>query len=220
MKNVIIAGASGMVGSLVLGRCLASKDVSSAIALVRKPIDMSHPKLKQVILTDFTDYSTVSEMLEGVDAAFFCLGAYTGQVTDDVFKSVTVDFPVALAKALINKSPQARFCLLSGAGADRSEKSRLSFARYKGMAENKLAEVGLGSFHTFRPSYIYPSTRRKEPNLMYTVSRVLYPIIKLLGKNMSISSSDLALAIVHVGLEGSAMEVLENADILNCLDVQ
>jgi len=69
-------------------------------------------------------------------------------------------------------------------------------------------------FYTFRPGYIYPVTKREEPNLMYRVSRVLYPLVKLFGKNMSIKSTELAAAMFKVGVSGTDKRVLENRDIL------
>ena len=111
-------------------------------------------------------------------------------------------------------SPQARFCLLSGQGADRSETSRMMFAKDKGIVENKLASMGFRSFHAFRPAYIYPVTPRQEPNLMYRVSRMIYPIIRLLGPKLSIRSTDLAKALFLTGLNGGPKEILENEDIL------
>ena len=52
---------------------------------------------------------------------------------------------------------------------------------------------------------------------MYTISRWLYPLIKLLGKNASIPSADLAKAMFQVGLDGADKPILENRDILKVL---
>ena len=128
-----------------------------------------------------------------------------------------MNYAVAFAEALQVGNPKATLCLLSGAGADRKEKSRTSFAKYKGMAENQISRLGL-NFYAFRPAYIYPVTPRKEPNLMYQLSRKLYPIIRLMGSNASITSTELALAMFQVGLHGATSEVLENRSILKLLE--
>ncbi len=213
MKNVIIAGASGMIGSLVLEHCLSSSEIVQVTSLVRRKTKNKHSKLKEVLINNFTDYSEQTDLFKNIDAAFFCIGVYTGQVSDDQFKEITVDYAIAFAEVLKANSPKARLCFLSGAGADRSEKSRASFARYKGMAENQIAELGL-SFHTFRPGYIYPVTPRKEPNIMYRIMRLLYPLIRLGGSNSSIKSTELAIAMFNVGLHGAKSEILENKAIL------
>lgn len=212
--KVLITGASGMIGRLVLNSCLHSEKIMEVISFVRKPTQQKHPKLKEILPADFEDYSPCEESFKNVDAAFFCLGVYTGQVPDAEFKKITVNYPVAFAKALERNSPGSRFCLLSGAGADRTEKSRTSFARYKGMAENQISKLYL-EFYSFRPGYIYPVESRQEPNVAYRIFRVLYPVIKILGKKYSIKSTELASAMFLVGLSGTQKEILENADILS-----
>jgi len=124
-----------------------------------------------------------------------------------------VDIPLALGKALELGSPGAKYCLLSGQGADRTEKSRLLFAWTKGRVENRLSELNL-QFHTFRPAYIYPVEPRQEPNFSYRLSRFLYPLIQLFGKAYSIPSTDLARTMVRVGLDATQKrEVFENTDL-------
>ena len=216
MKRVLIAGASGMVGNLILERCLASDQVEKVISLVRRESNHTYSKLQEVVITDFSDYSLHQSLFKNIDAAFFCIGVYTGQVADSEFKTITVDYAVSFAEALKDNSPDANFCLLSGAGADRTEKSKTAFARYKGIAENRISGMDL-NFYTFRPGYIYPVTPRKEPNVMYRISRVLYPVIKLFGSNASIKSTELAAAMFKVGMEGAEKEIWENIDIIRIL---
>ncbi len=217
-KKVIIAGASGMVGNIVLQQALSSKEVSEVISLVRKPLGKHHDKLSEVIITDFADYSSLNMELQNVDAAYFCIGVYTGAVDRDKFREITVDYPVELAKALHSKSPNATYCLLSGQGADRTEKSRMIFAKFKGIAENQLSKMGFEAFYTFRPGYIYPVTPREEPNFSYKLFRWLYPALKpIMGKNSSIKSTELGEAIFKAGILGAPKEELENKDILELL---
>ena len=158
----------------------------------------------------------ISDSLKGQDAALFCVGAYTGAVPDEQFKRITYDVTMAFARALREASPEAVFCFLSGMGADRTEKSRTAFARYKGMAENGLLEAGFPRVHVFRPGYIYPVTPREEPNLAYRVSRAIWPALRAVAPNMGISSVELAKGMVMGGLEGTGDHsdpILENRDI-------
>ncbi|MEM7069897.1 MAG: NAD(P)H-binding protein [Pseudomonadota bacterium] len=215
--KALITGATGMVGNLVLQHCLQSKEVSEVVSLVRRSGELDHNKLTEIIVPDFQDLKAVEKSLNGVDIVFYCLGAYTGSVDRETLRVVTVDYPEALADHIKLKSPNARFCLLSGAGADKTGKSRTPFAQDKGEIENRLSAKGLGSFHTFRPAYIYPVSPRDEPGFGYTLMRWLYPIIRLLGDGASIQSTQLAKAMFDVGLTGHKNQVLENRDILNIL---
>ncbi len=216
MKKVLIVGASGMVGNIVLHECLNSKEIGSIISIVRRKSEVVHPKLKEVLHEDFSSYISIQDYFKDIDAAFFCIGVYTGAVPDETFRKITVDYTVAFADTLKSESPGATLCFLSGAGADLSEKSRTSFARYKGMAENHLLHSGL-NFYSFRPAYIYPVEKRKEPNVMYRISRRLYPLIRMFGKNASIKSTELGKAMFKVGMTGGPSNFLENKDILELL---
>jgi len=213
VKKVIIAGASGMVGGIILRSCLEDPSVEKIHSIVRRPSAVTHPKLKEIVHTDFSDFSTIKDDFKNQDAAFFCIGAYTGQVSDDLFKKITVDFVKAFADTVKENSLMVRFCLLSGQGADQSEKSSIAFARYKGMAENYLMTKAFNGLHIFRPAYIYPVTKRKEPNFSYRLFRKLYPLMKNLFPKWVITSEQLAKAMFKAGLHGTEKTILENEDI-------
>lgn len=215
-KRVLIAGASGMIGQLILDRCLSSSEVLDVISLVRRKSSNVHPKLNEVVVTDFKDYAETVNAFKEIDTAFFCIGAYSGQVSKPLFKEITVDFAVRFAEMLKSQSPNATLCLLSGAGADRTEKSRTAFARFKGMAENSISRLGM-DFYSFRPGYIYPVQPRKEPSVIYRILRGIYPILKRFAPDSSITSEQLADAMINVGLKGANDGILENRDILKLI---
>jgi uncharacterized protein YbjT (DUF2867 family) len=215
-KRIIITGATGMVGGCVLRICLENPDVSQVKAIGRSRTGINDARLREVVIDDFTDYSALTDALENQDAALYCMGVYTGAVSDDLFRQITVDYTLAFARSLHRASPQAAFCFLSGQGADQTQQSRMAFARYKGAAEKALLEIGFPRVHLFRPGYIYPVTPRKEPNPVYTITRFLYPLLRRIYPNIGISSEDLAAAMVHAGLYGTGENenpVLENRDI-------
>lgn len=212
-KKAIITGATGMVGGIVLQECLASDEISEIISISRRSTGIKHEKLSEIIHEDFKNYSTISEAFENIDVAYFCIGVYTGAVSREKFREITVDYTVEFGKVLKAKSPKAKFCFLSGAGADRKEKSRMMFAKDKGIAENFLFEQGFGGLFVFRPAYIYPVTPRQEPNFSYVLSRKLYPVLKALMPNSVITSEQLAKAMFKTGLEGTGQVTYENPAI-------
>ena len=202
-----------MIGGIILQHCLESSAIGSVTSMVRRPSGMGHTKLREVICDDFVSYDGLDAFFLSQDIAYFCLGVYSGQVPDDQFKKITVDFTRGFADMLKKRSPEAVFCFLSASGADPGENSRVPFARYKGMAENYLIAKGFKSLYLFRPGYIYPVVSRREPNLMYRMLRQLYPLIKLLGKTFSIQSTELGKAMFIAGISGADKMVLENIDI-------
>ncbi len=212
-KTILIAGATGMVGSQVLLLALASDHVSKVIVYGRRSVGLQHAKLEEYLSPEFMKFPEELDLSE-VDHILFCVGVYTGAVKRDVFREITVDYPVALANVHTSANPSGLFTLLSGAGADRSEKSRMMFAEDKGAAENKLSSLYPDRFYTLRPGYIYPVEKRSEPNFSYRLSRKMYPLLKLLGPKYSITSHQLAVGIFNSVQNNPEQETLENNEIL------
>src|SRR6202041_3439986 len=106
--------ASGMVGGYALRCALDDPAIGSVTSIGRRKLGISHPKLQEVLHQDFTDCSALAEVLSGQDAAVFCLGVYTGAVSDSELRTITVDYTVEFARVLRASSPAAAFSFLSG----------------------------------------------------------------------------------------------------------
>jgi uncharacterized protein YbjT (DUF2867 family) len=214
-KRLVIVGATGMVGGYALRYALEDPAVGCVASIGRRKLGISHAKLREVVHRDFADCSALAETLAGQDAAVFCLGAYTGAVSDAELRTITVNYPVEFARVLRGSSPGAAFSFLSGSGADPTGRSRMPFARYKGEAENALLTAGFPHVYLFRPAYIYPVEPRKEPNFSYRLLRAIYPAFQLLFPNQVIRADDLARTMVDVAVRGteSGGPVFENRDI-------
>jgi uncharacterized protein YbjT (DUF2867 family) len=205
-----------MVGGYALLYALENSAVASVKSIGRRKLGISHPKLKEVLHPDFADCSALAETLSGQDAAIFCLGVYTGAVSDAELRTITAGYTIEFARVLRSRSPAAAFSFLSGSGADQSGRSRMPFARYKGEAENALLAAGFPHVYLFRPAYIYPVEPRKEPNFTYRLLRGIYPAFRVLFPNQVIRADDLGRAMVAVVVGEMAQHwgpVLENRDI-------
>jgi uncharacterized protein YbjT (DUF2867 family) len=216
-KRLVIVGASGMVGGYALRYALENPAVGGVTAIGRRKLGISHPKLKEVLHEDFRDCSALAETLSGQDATVFCLGTYTGSVSDPELRTITVDYTIEFARVLRGSSPDVSFSFLSGNGADPTGRSRIPYARYKGEAEKALLAAGFPRVYIFRPAYIYPVEPRKEPNFSYRLLRTTYPVFRVLFPNQVIRADDLARAMVDVSVRGIGSEnhavVIENRDI-------
>jgi uncharacterized protein YbjT (DUF2867 family) len=205
-----------MVGGYALRYALENSAVGSVTAIGRKKLDISHPKLKEVLHQNFADCSALAGALSGQDAAVYCLGTYTGAVPDAELRTITVDYTMEFARVLRASSTDAAFSFLSGNGADPTGRSRIPYARYKGQAEKALLAVGFPRVYLFRPAYIYPVEPRKEPNFSYRLMRAIYPAVRVLFPNQVIRADDLAHAMVEVAVRGTGERrgpVFENRDI-------
>jgi uncharacterized protein YbjT (DUF2867 family) len=219
--RLVIVGATGMVGGYALRHALRLPAVERVTSISRRKTGISHPKLDEVLHQDFSDCSGLAQTLASQDAAVFCLGTYTGTVTDAEMRTITVDYTVEFARVLRSSSPDASFSFLSGSGADPTGRSRMAFARYKGEAEEALLGSGFPRLYIFRPAYIYPVEPRKEPNFSYRLLRSVYPVFQLLFPNQVIRADDLAKAMVDVAIRtGTRTEgvILENRDIRTMVD--
>jgi uncharacterized protein YbjT (DUF2867 family) len=215
-KRLVIVGATGMVGGYALRYALENSAVGSVTSIGRSKVGTSHPKLTEVLHRDFADCSALADVLSGQDAAVFCLGVYTGAVSDAQLRRITVNYTIEFARVFHGSSPGAAFSFLSGSGADPTGRSRISFARYKGEAEKELLAGGFPRVYLFRPAYIYPVEPRKEPNFSYRLFRGVYPVFRLLFPNQVIRADDLARAMADVVVSEAGQRggrVFENRDI-------
>src|SRR5580693_6321399 len=215
-KHLVIVGATGMVGGYAVRHALDSSAVKSVTSVGRKKLGILHPKLKEVLHQNFADCSALTDALSGQDAAVYCLGTYTGSVSDAELRAITADYTIEFARVLRKGSPDAAFSFLSGNGADQTGRSRLAFARYKGQAEKALLAAGFPRVYLFRPAYIYPVQPRKEPTFSYRLLRAVYPVFRLLFPNQVVRADDLAWVMVDVVLRETAEHrglVFENRDI-------
>jgi uncharacterized protein YbjT (DUF2867 family) len=215
-KSLAVVGATGMVGGYALRYALDNSDVKSVTSIGRKKLGISHPKLKEVLHQNFADCSPLANILSNQDAVVYCLGTYTGSVSDEQLRVITADYTIEFARVFRDSSPDAAFSFLSGSGADPTRRSRLAFARYKGQAEKALLAAGFPRVYLFRPAYIYPVQPRQEPNFSYRLIRALYPVFRLLFPNQVIRADDLGWAMVDVVLRQTQVRqglVFENRDI-------
>ena len=215
-KRLVLVGTTGMVGGYALRFALDSSAVKSVTSIGRKRLGISHPKFTEVLHQDFGDCSPLADVLSGQDAVVYCLGTYTGSVSDEELRKITTDYTVEFARVLRASSHDAAFSFLSGSGADPTGRSRMAFARYKGEAEKFLLAAGFPQVYIFRPAYIYPVEPRKEPNLTYRLLRGIYPVFRVLFPNQVIRADDLARAMVSAVVSETAQHggpLFENRDI-------
>ena len=113
-----------MVGKGVLLECLDHQEVSSVLSISRKSTGMEHPKLKELIHKDFSEFVSVSEELEGYDACFSCMGVSSAGMNEADYTRLTYDYTLSLANELYKLNPEMTFTYVSGVGTDSSEKGR------------------------------------------------------------------------------------------------
>jgi len=201
--KVLLTGATGMVGRQVLTNLLASPGVGEIVSIGRRQTGASDDKLREILHTDFLDFSPLASDLANIDVCFHCLAVYQSQVSKKAYFKITCEYQQALTDALSTASPAAAFVLFGAQGA-RTDGRGMPFARVKGQAENLLQATNFPRKYIFRPAHIQPTGKRKPPGGIYRL--VVLPIMTAkFAKNptIGITDSDLAKAMVKVGLEAA-----------------
>jgi nucleoside-diphosphate-sugar epimerase len=154
--NVIIFGATGMVGKGALLECLDDGRVENVLVVTRHPIAVSHPKLHDVVHHDFFDFLDIQPQFVNFDACFFCLGVSSIGMSEIEYHRLTYDLTLAAATAIASvTSRRLTFCYVSGEGTDSTERGRVAWARI-GKTENALLRLPFKAAFMFRPGYIQP----------------------------------------------------------------
>src|ERR1700761_982953 len=98
--KAIITGASGMVGEGVLHECLNHPHVEAVLVVTRKPCGVSHPKLKEIIHSDFFNVTTIESQLAGYNACYFCLGVTSVGKKEEEYYKLTYTLTMHFAQAV------------------------------------------------------------------------------------------------------------------------
>jgi hypothetical protein len=211
--KTIITGATGMVGEGVLLECLNHPEVEQVLVINRKPGGVSHPKLREVIHTDFFDLAPIEQQLIGFNACFFCLGVSSVGMSKEEYRHTTYDLTLNLARLLARLTPELTFCYVTGAGTDSSEEGRVAWARVKGATENALLRL-FKQAYMFRPGFMKPTPGQKNVKSFYKPLAWLYPIGRALYPAGFCTLQEVGLAMINAVGKGYPKQILEVKDIV------
>jgi uncharacterized protein YbjT (DUF2867 family) len=212
--NAIITGATGMVGEGVLMESLLHPDVEKVLVINRRPCGISHPKLTEILHTDFFDLSPVVGQLKGYNACFFCLGVSSVGMKEDQYFTLTYKLTMNMAEILSGLNPEMTFCYVSGAGTDSTEKGRLNWARVKGKTENDLMKLPFKKVFAFRPGFMLPEKEAKNIHGYYILFRILYPPLHAIFPGFVSTLKEVGIAMINSVIYGYENTVLEVKDIV------
>lgn len=196
-KTALIAGSSGLVGSELLQILLNVNNYHKVYALVRRPLDLKHPKLTEVIcnferLEDVQDYFAVDDL-------YCCLGTTIKKAkTKEAMYKVDVEYPIAIARMAKEKGAK-HFLIISSMNANSN--SFLSYPKMKGQLEERLKRISFDSFSILRPSLLLGD--RKEFRLGENLAiQVVQGLSRLSGRppnsRMAIEARIVALAMYQI----------------------
>jgi uncharacterized protein YbjT (DUF2867 family) len=213
--KVILTGATGMVGRSTLNECLANDKVKEVLAINRRSLGLKHPKLKELIHSDFMDFSEAVEHFKGYDACFHCMGVTSVGKDEAEFSKYTYDITKSLADACYAANPDMVMNYVSGAGTDTSEKGSTMWARVKGKTENYILNKGFKDAYMFRLGALIPegevSSGVSWYKYIYIAMTPFFPLLKKLSSFTT--SSKFGTAMINTVLYPQELKHLENKDI-------
>ena len=211
--KTIITGATGMVGEGVLVECLNHPDVEQVLVINRKPGGVSHPKLREVIHSDFFNLAPIEPQLIGFNACFFCLGVSSIGMNKEEYGHITYDLTLNVARLLAKSNPEMTFCYVTGAGTDSSEQGRVAWARVKGATENALMRL-FKQAYMFRPGFMKATPGQKNVKSYYKLFAWLYPVGRAVYPAGFCTLQEVGLAMINAVRKGYPKQILEVADIV------
>ena len=208
--RVIITGATGMVGEGVLLECLQNNKVSEVLIINRRHYEISHPKLKELLVPDFLRLEEFAGSIGGYDACFFCAGISSVAMKEEKYRRITYDTTLGFAKTLLKYNKDMVFTYVSGAQTDSLEKSRMMWARVKGKTENDLQKLPFKKEYNFRPGVMLPFEGQKNWNSLY---RLLAKLIGVFARKKVLTMQEVGRAMINAVIIGYHKPVLEIQNI-------
>jgi uncharacterized protein YbjT (DUF2867 family) len=215
--NVIIFGATGMVGQAALRECLLDPEVKLVLSIVRKATGQRDAKLRELVHSDLFDYSGIQTELTGFDACFFCIGVTSAGMSEAQYTRVTHDLTLAAATTLAKLNPSMTFIYVSGAGTDSTEHGRTMWARVKGKTENDILKLPFKAAYMFRPGFIQPLhgivSKTTSYRIFYSAVKPFLPLMRKIFPTQIGTTEQIGRAMLLVVKHGFPRPVLESKDI-------
>jgi uncharacterized protein YbjT (DUF2867 family) len=215
--NIILFGATGMIGQSALRECLLDPDVQQVLSIVRTPTGQRHSKLRELVHADFYNYTGIEPQLTGFDACFFTLGVTSAGMSEPQYTHITYDLTLAAATTLARLNPNMTFIYVSGSGTDSTERGRSMWARVKGKTENALLNLPFKAAYMFRPGFIQPlhgiRSRTRLYQIFYTVIKPILPLLRSIFPSQIATTEQMGRAMLKVARNGYPRPILEAKDI-------
>lgn len=185
--NVLLVGATGLVGSHLLSLLLDDEKITAVFAPTRTAL-AKHPKLINPVKTDLRE--ALDELSAPVEVIFCCLGTTRSQ-TKDKRQYQFVDYALPLYASVTGKLLQARhFIMISAIGAN--SRSLFFYNRLKGETEQALRAAQWPKLTIVRPSMLIG--KRSHPRLLEQISAPLFSLFP--AKYKAIEAYDVARAML------------------------
>lgn len=200
MTKILIAGATGLVGSVALAQALADRRVDQVVAPTRRALP-PHDKLVNPIVR--IDALPVVADWWAVDGVICAIGTTRAKAPSrSEYRAIDFDYPLAIA-SLAREAGARAFALTSSAGADAG--SPFFYTRIKGEIEAAMEAVGYPSLTFVRPGFLDGDRKETRPleRFVGAVLRAASPVLPASARVSPASTvAALLLEAAVTGLSG------------------
>jgi len=214
VTTALIAGASGLVGSQCLARLLAEPGYERVVALVRRLLPHTDPKLDQRVI-EFDRLGAAGVEFPSATDVFCCLGTTMRQAGSQVaFRQVDFTYVVGLAAQSLDHGAR-QFLLVSSLGAN--PRSSFFYNRVKGETEAAIAALPFEARQIFRPSILLGERAEHRPGEragIVALKGAAFLLVGPLRKYRPIAAATVAEAMVRVARRAPrGVNIFESHDI-------
>ncbi|MDX1598153.1 MAG: NAD-dependent epimerase/dehydratase family protein [Marinobacter sp.] len=194
--RVMVLGATGLTGSMVVDGLLARDEVASVVTPVRRETDRQHPKLVQREV-NFDRLDEHADLFE-VDVIVCCLGTTIRKAgSQRAFRRVDYGYPLKAAEVGLSRGAKA-FVLMSAIASSSS--STVFYNRIKGELEDSVSGLSYPFLSIYRPSLLLGD--RREHRTAEALGMKAMPLINRamigpLEKYRGIEADTVARAMVN-----------------------
>ena len=211
--KLILFGATGMVGAGALREALADPAVRTVLSIGRRPSGVEDSKLRELILPDLFEFSTVEAQLTGWDACVWAVGVSSVGLDETAYARVTEELTLMWARALLRLNPGFSFSYCSAMGAGGSS----MWARVRQRVEGALKAMPFRNSGCVRPGFIQPgpgiTSHVKLYRVFMFVMKPVFPLFVRLFPSLFTTSERLGRAMLRVVQGRADRFILESADI-------
>ncbi|WP_433707880.1 oxidoreductase [Paenibacillus illinoisensis] len=219
-RKAVVIGATGLVGSLLVHRLLRQPEYGLVRILVRKRLDLDHPKLEQYVV-DWDQLGDAKNLFYPMDDLYCCLGTTIKKAgSQEQFRKVDLHYPIEAAK-LAHEQGVSQMLVISSMGANAG--SRVFYSRTKGEMEEALSSVGFRSLHIFRPSLILGDRGEKRVGEQLAARLMTFMDRWMKGKAAkyrAIHASTIARAMINIALVRAKGNHVYSNEVIHALGTE
>ena len=214
MRKAVLLGASGLIGGFLLRRLLTEDSFDAVIIFSRKPIQIKHPKIQEII-TDFSQLQKSFPKIVCTDV-FCCLGTTMAVAgSQAAFTQIDYDYPLLVANQAKTYGATGFWVITT---TNANPESPFFYSRIKGQLEQSLFSCHFESLGVVRPSLLLgkrPKVRYGEMLMQWLLPKLHRIMLGKLRRYRAVSAEKVADCLFRLSLNApKGCTIIESEAIL------